>query len=45
MELTRAAIGQRRMRPLGVVPFDPFSNRSSGFGEVAEVVLPDTFLF
>jgi hypothetical protein len=30
--------------PLGVVPVNPLSNRNSSFGEVAEVVLPDTFL-
>ena len=30
------------MGPLGVVPVNPLGNGSSGFGEVAEVVLPDT---
>ena len=32
------------MRSLGVVPLDPLSNGSAGFGEVAEVVLPNTLL-
>jgi hypothetical protein len=30
--------------PLGVVPFNPRGNGSSGFGEVAEVTLPYTLL-
>ena len=32
------------VRSLGVVPLDPLSNGSAGFGEVAEVVLPNTLL-
>ena len=32
------------MRPFGVVPANPLSKGSSGFGEVAKVVLPDVLL-
>ena len=33
------------MWPFGVVPFDPVSNGSAGFGEAGEVMLPDALFF
>jgi hypothetical protein len=38
----QAATTERLMRPRGVVPMNPVGTRTSGFGEVAEVMLPDT---
>src|SRR5215472_3086434 len=32
------------MRPLGIVPVNPLSNGSTGFGEAGEIMLPDAFL-
>jgi hypothetical protein len=32
------------MRALGIVPFNPLSNNSTGLGEAGEIVLPDAFL-
>jgi hypothetical protein len=40
----QAATTEHLMRPRGVVPMNPVGTRTSGFGEVAEVMLPDTLL-
>src|SRR6516162_1986616 len=39
------AIAEGLVWPFGVVPLNPMSNGSASFGEVAEVMLPDTLLF